>query len=174
MTVKTSLYDTGKQSILNSFQNVLVLYNFQVLSFTLKQFIWILARLEHPSASPWIHLRHLLRHLVRSCELSANGPKNENVGSSPLSLPRMNIKTDCSPKRLRKYQDKLETHRTSKSRVATPDCNIDLNRMVRGNGSFTDWRTLYQPSGHIGPSIEGSIGRTDYKAGKEGIDPAHD
>lgn len=47
------------------------------------------------------------------------------------------MKTDCSPNKLRKYHDKLETHRTSRSRVMTPDCNIDLNRMVNGNGNFT-------------------------------------
>ena len=66
------------------------------------------------------------------------------LSSLPLSLPRMKIKTDCSPKRLRKYHERLDTHRTSRSRVATPDCSIDLNRIVRGNGSFTNWRTPYQ------------------------------
>ena len=55
------------------------------------------------------------------------------------------MKTDCSPKRFRKYHDRLETHRTSKSRVATPDCNIDLNRIVRGNGSFTNAVSAYGP-----------------------------
>lgn len=34
-------------------------------------------------------------------------------------------------------QDKEETHLTSRSLVATPDCNIDLNLIVSGNGSFT-------------------------------------
>ena len=47
------------------------------------------------------------------------------------------MKTDCRPKRLRKYQDRDDTHRTSKSRVATPDWSIDLKRMVSGKGSFT-------------------------------------
>ena len=51
------------------------------------------------------------------------------------------MKTDCNPNRLRKYQERLETHRTSRSLVATPDWSIDLNRIVKGNGSFTDtWR----------------------------------
>ena len=57
--------------------------------------------------------------------------------SEPLASPRINMKTDCKPKRLRKYHDKLETHRTSRSRVATPDWSIDLKRMVNGKGSFT-------------------------------------
>ena len=55
----------------------------------------------------------------------------------PFSLPRRNMNTDCNPNRLRKYHDKLDTHLTSRSRVATPDCSIDLKRMVNGNGSFT-------------------------------------
>ncbi len=55
----------------------------------------------------------------------------------PLSFPRMKMKTDCRPKRFKKYHDRLETHRTSRSRVMTPDCSIDLKRMVRGKGSFT-------------------------------------
>lgn len=48
------------------------------------------------------------------------------------------MKTDWSPKRFRKYQERLETHRTSKSLVMTPDCSIDLKRMVSGKGSFTN------------------------------------
>ena len=119
-------------------------YNFQILCFALEHFIWILARLKHASASARVHLGHLLRHLVRSCGFSVNANHDESVNPLPLSLPRMKIKTDCSPKRLRKYHDRLETHRTSRSRVATPDCSIDLNRIVRGNGSFTNWRTSYQ------------------------------
>lgn len=54
-----------------------------------------------------------------------------------LSLPRMNPNTGCKPNKLRKYHDKLDTHLTSRSRVITPDCSMDLNRIVRGNGSFT-------------------------------------
>lgn len=72
------------------------------------------------------------------CQRIATRVRQRNI--LPLSLPRMNIKTDCSPKRLRKYHDRLETHRTSRSWVATPDCSIDLNRIVKGNGSFTGWR----------------------------------
>lgn len=49
----------------------------------------------------------------------------------------MKMKTDCSPNRFRKYHDKLDTHRTSRSRVATPDWSIDLNLKVNGKGSFT-------------------------------------
>ena len=49
------------------------------------------------------------------------------------------MKTDCKPNRLRKYHDREDTHRTSRSRVATPDWSMDLNRRVRGKGNFTDW-----------------------------------
>ena len=85
------------------------------------------------------------------------------------------MKTDCSPKRFRKYHDRLETHRTSKSRVATPDCNIDLNRIVRGKGSFTAWRMPCQRTGDTAwTSVTRSARRTDNEAGKESIDPAHD
>lgn len=62
------------------------------------------------------------------------------------------MKTDCSPNRLRKYHDKDETHRTSRSRVATPDCSIDLKRMVRGKGSFTV-QMLAHPSSHHRPTL---------------------
>ena len=55
----------------------------------------------------------------------------------PFSLPRMKMKMDCRPKRLRKYQEREETHWTSRSRVATPDWSIDLKRRVSGKGSFT-------------------------------------
>ena len=97
------------------------------------------------------------------------------MNSSPLSLPRMNIKTDCSPKRFRKYHERLETHRTSRSRVATPDCSIDLNRIVRGNGSFTSWRIPCQHTVDAAYATnKGSIRRTDDKASKESVDPAHD
>ena len=47
------------------------------------------------------------------------------------------MKTDCRPKRLRKYHESEDTHRTSRSLVATPDWSIDLKRRVRGKGSFT-------------------------------------
>ena len=53
------------------------------------------------------------------------------------------MKTDWSPKRFKKYQDKDDTQRTSRSRVATPDWSIDLKRMVRGNGSFTTRKSVF-------------------------------
>jgi hypothetical protein len=56
---------------------------------------------------------------------------------SQLLLPRMKLYTGWSPNRVRKYQDKLDTHRTSRSRVPTPDWSIDLNCGVSGKGSFT-------------------------------------
>jgi hypothetical protein len=58
-------------------------------------------------------------------------------GDSQLSLPSMKLYTGCKPNKVRKYQDRLETHRTSRSRVPTPDCSIALNCGVRGKGSFT-------------------------------------
>lgn len=104
-----------------------------------------------------------------------SGYQHGNRSASPLSFPRMNIKTDCSPKRLRKYHDRLETHRTSRSRVATPDCSIDLNRIVRGKGSFTNRQNPYKHSiNSIWATTKGSIRRTDNKTSKESIDPAHD
>ena len=65
------------------------------------------------------------------------GGKEVEKGGVPLSSPRMNIKTDCNPKRFRKYHDRLDTHLTSRSRVMTPDCSIDLKRIVNGKGNFT-------------------------------------
>ena len=66
------------------------------------------------------------------------GEQAERVSiNAPFSFPRMKMKTDCRPKRLRKYHDSEDTHRTSRSRVATPDWSIDLKRRVRGKGSFT-------------------------------------
>lgn len=61
----------------------------------------------------------------------------------PLSLPRMNPNTDCKPIRLRKYQDRLDTHLTSRSRVITPDWSMDLKRIVKGKGSFTTTRLAH-------------------------------
>lgn len=88
------------------------------------------------------------------------------------------MKTGWRPKRLRKYQDRLDTHRTSRSRVATPDWSIDLKRRVRGKGSFTFW-FFGGGRGLVWGSKEGGIsslrvGRTDDKTGEEGVDPAHD
>lgn len=88
------------------------------------------------------------------------------------------MKTDCKPKRLRKYHDKLETHLTSKSRVATPDWSIDLNRIVNGNGSFTvDQNTWSAPISMnqepVGISEPEENRLTNDEAGKESINPAH-
>ena len=65
------------------------------------------------------------------------GKEKERKGELPLSFPRIKMKTGCSPKRLRKYHEREDTHRTSRSRVAMPDCSMDLKRIVRGKGSFT-------------------------------------
>ena len=74
------------------------------------------------------------------------------------------MNTDCNPNRLRKYHDKLETHRTSKSRVATPDCSIDLKRIVKGKGSFTTYfnAQLAQP-----PEIRNQLSAGFYKQRSE-------
>jgi hypothetical protein len=54
-----------------------------------------------------------------------------------LSLPRMRRYNPLRPKKLRKYHESDETHRTSISGVSIPRCSIDLNPSVRGNGSLT-------------------------------------
>lgn len=87
----------------------------------------------------------MLGHLVRGYETKKNfvseaalfgGKGMKILLYTPLSFPRMNANTGCSPNRHRKYHDRLDTHLTSRSLVMTPDCNIDLNRIVNGNGSF--------------------------------------
>ena len=90
------------------------------------------------------------------------------------------MKTDCNPNRLRKYHDRLDTHCTSRSWVATPDCNIDLNLKVKGNGSLTVRNPVSIPTSksatlaeHV-PSQGSNIRLTDYKPRKEGLDPPHD
>lgn len=70
--------------------------------------------------------------IIRKKELRGKGGRD-----IPFSFPSMKIKTDCKPNRLRKYHDSDDTHWTSRSRVATPDCSIDLNRRVSGKGSLT-------------------------------------
>lgn len=89
------------------------------------------------------------------------------------------MKTDCSPKRFRKYQERLETHRTSRSLVMTPDCSIDLKRIVSGNGSFTVYREgavsnipckAEPETARHGDKLEGL---TNDEAREEGVDPAH-
>ena len=49
-----------------------------------------------------------------------------------------------SPKKLRKYHERDETHRTSISGVSIPRCSIDLNPSVRGNGNLTVRKKLGQ------------------------------
>lgn len=51
-----------------------------------------------------------------------------------FSRPRIRENTDCNPMRFNTYHETAETHLTSRSFVATPDCNMLLNRTVRGNG----------------------------------------
>jgi len=46
------------------------------------------------------------------------------------------MKTDCRPNRFKKYHESDDTHLTSKSLVAIPDCSMDLKRIVSGKGSF--------------------------------------
>ena len=97
------------------------------------------------------------------------------------------MKTDWSPKRLRKYQERLDTQRTSRSRVMTPDWSIDLNRMVSGKGNFTaklmELISIFTEISVVtGPRpwsrweldrLGMGIARTDHKSCKESIDPSH-
>ena len=93
----------------------------------------------------------------------------------------MKMKTDCKPKRFRKYQEREETHRTSRSRVATPDWSIDLKRSVRGKGSFTVERrsaTSTQLELSSTPMIifwpnKHRTRHTYNKSGKERVNPPH-
>lgn len=80
----------------------------------------------------------------------------------------MNPKTDCRPIKLRKYQERLDTHCTSRSQVMTPDCSMDLKRMVRGKGNFT-----VEPVS-VSLAQWDQLVPTDHEAREEGIDPAHD
>ena len=61
-----------------------------------------------------------------------------------LSLPSISRYSPLRPKKLRKYHERDETHRTSMSGVSIPRCSIDLNPRVKGNGSLTMWNKLGQ------------------------------
>jgi hypothetical protein len=54
-----------------------------------------------------------------------------------FSPPRMRRYNPFSPKKLRKYHDREDTHRTSMSGVSMPRCSMDLNPRVKGNGNLT-------------------------------------
>jgi hypothetical protein len=66
---------------------------------------------------------------------------NRKVGScgkdAQLSPPRIRRYNPFRPKKLRKYHDSDDTHRTSISGVSMPRCSIDLNPSVNGKGSLT-------------------------------------
>lgn len=127
-----------QDSLLNALQNAEVLHHFQVLCFAQVQLVGVLAGLQRVDHGSGVSHSHLLGHLVGSWSVLEDVVHVFNhICIIPLSLPRMNPKTDCRPIKLRKYQERLETHCTSRSRVMTPDCNIDLKRMVRGKGNFT-------------------------------------
>jgi len=90
---------------------------------------------------------------------------NENL---QLSSPRMRRYNPFRPKKLRKYQDNDETHRTSISGVSIPRCNMDLKPRVKGNGSLTSFLDLKFPG------FEGTKSPlTEYKALKEKVYPSH-
>lgn len=127
-----------QNSFLDTFQNAEVLHDFQVLCLVQVQLVGVLAGLQWVDHCGGIGHSHLLGHLVGSCQqLAFSNLFMIFEQYIPLSLPRMNPKTDCKPIKLRKYQERLETHCTSRSRVMTPDCSMDLKRIVRGKGNFT-------------------------------------
>lgn len=57
--------------------------------------------------------------------------------SSQLSPPKINRNNPFRPNKLRKYHDREETQRTSRSGVSMPLCSMDLKPRVRGKGSLT-------------------------------------
>lgn len=61
----------------------------------------------------------------------------------------------------------LDIHRGSMSLVCTPACNMLLNLMVRGNGSFTARVSQVL-------SRQSLLEHTDDVSAEEGVDPAHD
>lgn len=97
-----------------------------------------------------------------------------------FSLPSINEKTALKPNRFKTYQETADTHLTSKSFVATPDCSICLKRMVRGKGSFTKWLTKVSSqelNGMLATKIRKyentKMAHTQNKTRKHGIDPGH-
>jgi hypothetical protein len=96
--------------------------NCEVLGFGLELLIRVNSRTKH-LRSLGSHLTHLLRHLI--CSLNRERQLAWSIVQHldmnlPLSLPRMKLKTDCSPKMHRKYQLMLDIQRGSMSLVATP------------------------------------------------------
>jgi hypothetical protein len=86
-----------------------------------------------------------------------------------LSPPRMIRYRPFSPKKLRKYHESEDTHRTSISGVSIPRCSIDLKPSVSGNGSLTDMLELVRALIKIECS-----NATENETLKEKVDPAHD
>lgn len=78
-----------------------------------------------------------MRHGGTKGWATTNGEKLNKGGCVPLSLPRRKLKMGCRPKKHKKYHEMLDIHLGSMSLVATPACNMLLNLMVKGNGSFT-------------------------------------
>jgi len=101
---------------------------------------------ERPGIREWIWSGDVRapgwRVKVRSRKLSMSDhgsqvKKNVLEQNIQLSLPSMSRYSPLRPKKLRKYHERDETHRTSMSGVSIPRCSIDLNPRVRGNGSLT-------------------------------------
>lgn len=90
-----------------------------------------------------------------------------------MSLPRIKLKTGCSPKIHKKYQEMLDIHLGSISFVATPAWSMLLNFMVRGNGSFTAQRVLLATRTQPWATDCAYRAPTDDITAEEGVDPAH-
>lgn len=92
----TILCEAGQEPVLNSFQDVLVLDDFQVLRFIEEKLVWVF-RLSHRVLSH-LGLSHLLRDLASSCDrvssCSTRGVRRwGSRADSPLLLPRMKLYT---------------------------------------------------------------------------------
>lgn len=88
-----------------------------------------------------VHIRVEIRNEMKKVHERSrtSNVKHAAERNIQLSLPRISRYNPLRPKKLRKYHERDETHRTSISGVSIPRCSIDLNPNVRGNGSLTMW-----------------------------------
>jgi hypothetical protein len=91
-----------------------------------------------------VHIRVEIRNGVKEAHERSqiSNVKDAVERNIQLSFPRISLYSPLRPKKLRKYHERDETHRTSISGVSIPRCSIDLNPNVRGNGSLTAWNKL--------------------------------
>jgi len=88
-----------------------------------------------------------------------------------FSLPRRRWYSPFRPKKLRKYHDSEETHRTSISGASMPRWSIDLNPKVKGNGSLT--KIGFHAWLNTGSGFNGGKWHTQQKSLEEEINPPH-